>query len=72
MKKGDRIELVYTNDQHTKLKPGDRGTITGFGRTPYETQLWIDWDSGSRLMLLEGVDQFKILTDEEKVQEQKI
>jgi hypothetical protein len=42
----DRVELVSTTDEHTKLKPGDQGTVTfvdGLGT------VHIKWDNGSSL-----------------------
>jgi hypothetical protein len=65
MKEGDRIELVYTDDPYTKLKPGDQGTVTGFGETPYERQVHVRWDNGSTLSMLVGHDEFKIIEEKE-------
>lgn len=28
--RGDRIALEYTTDPHTRLRPGDEGTVTGY------------------------------------------
>jgi hypothetical protein len=28
--RGDRIALEYTADPHTRLRPGDEGTVTGY------------------------------------------
>lgn len=69
---GDRIELVSTIDPYTNLSAGDRGTVTGIDIDPPEFSLsgrrekkvWVEWDSGSRLALLVGHDQFKIVDDE--------
>lgn len=60
--KGDRIELVYTNDRYTDLKPGDQGTVTGVNTTSLGTQIFIKWDSGSGLMLVpETGDRWKVI-----------
>ncbi|WP_019356445.1 DUF4314 domain-containing protein [Streptomyces sp. AA1529] len=48
--KGDRIELVHTSDPHTRLEPGDLGTVRRYD--PLLQHLYIDWDNGSRLALL--------------------
>jgi hypothetical protein len=48
---GDRVELVTTNDPYTRLRPGDRGTITGVADTP-EPTIDIAWDNGSTLAIL--------------------
>ena len=66
MKAGDRIELVYTNDQYTNLKPGDQGTVKEIVTMPASMgggrQIWIDWDSGSNLsMLPEAGDKIKVV-----------
>ncbi len=57
---GQRVELVHTNDPHTRLRPGDHGTVTSYD--PKLIQLNVDWDSGSRLaMLLADGDEVRIL-----------
>ncbi len=53
---GDRIELVYTSDEHTNLEPGDRGTVTGVDDVG---TVHVAWDSGSRLGLVPGEDRYK-------------
>lgn len=51
---GDRVELAHTDDAWTSLRPGSRGTfrsatrVSGLGFT----QLHVDWDDGSTLMLV--------------------
>ena len=62
---GKRIKLVHTNDQYTKLKPGDLGTVVDvnqvrMGIKPW-IQIWVKWDNGSRLALIYGIDQYEIL-----------
>lgn len=54
---GRRVELVRTDDPHTRLRPGSRGTLR------YETEdTWsIDWDDGSMLGMLKGVDEIKLV-----------
>ena len=48
---GDRVELVATNDPYTRLRPGDRGTITSVADRP-EPTIDIAWDNGSTLAIL--------------------
>jgi ribosomal protein L21E len=62
--KGDRVELIHTNDQYTKLRPGDTGTVTRVredrmsGRT-----VGVQWDDGSCLtMLLDEGDRIKTVS----------
>jgi hypothetical protein len=57
---GDRIGLVRTDDPHTRLRPGDQGTVTRWD--PAHGQLQIKWDCGSTLSMLPGEgDQVRLL-----------
>ena len=59
--RGDRIALEYVGDPHTRLQPGDEGTVTGFD--PRHGQLSVRWDSGSTLaMLLLDGDRVHLIT----------
>ena len=50
---GDRVELVSTSDEYTRLQPGDRGTVTHVRYSEYAgTQIAVKWDSGSTLTML--------------------
>ena len=51
-----RVELISMNDPYTKLRPGDRGTITFFDDIG---TAFVDWDCGSCLGLVFGEDSFK-------------
>ena len=55
---GTRVELVACDDEWTRLQPGARGTVTGVVLVPFvdRVQVWIDWDDGSRLTLVDGLD----------------
>jgi hypothetical protein len=58
--RGDRVALVSTDDPDTRLRPGDEGTVTGWN--PGQGQLFIDWDSGSSLIMLPGEgDQVRVI-----------
>ena len=60
-RRGDRIALEYTADPHTRLQPGDQGTVTGYD--PKLSQLSVRWDSGSTLaMLLHDGDRVRLIT----------
>lgn len=55
---GQRIELVYTSDPYTELKPDDQGTvflIDGMGT------VHVNWDCGSNLGLVPGEDRWKVI-----------
>lgn len=68
---GDRVELIDTTDEYTNLEEGDRGTVTGVSSIPGnvtpsgrpETQVWIDWDNGGSLALIQGEDRFRRIED---------
>ena len=58
---GDRVELVATNDPYTRLRPGDRGTITSVADRP-EPTIDIQWDNGSTLAILpDAGDRVRLL-----------
>jgi hypothetical protein len=44
---GGRVELVYTSDPDTRLRPGDRGTV----KRQIGDVVYIAWDSGSGLAM---------------------
>jgi hypothetical protein len=48
---GKRVELIHTDNPYADLKPRDRGT------------LWVLWDSDSRLTVLEGCDDYRMVCD---------
>ena len=50
---GCRVELVYMNDPYTKLKPGDRGTVTMVDSIG---TVFVNWDCGSSLGIVYGED----------------
>lgn len=67
---GERIELLSIEDKYnTTLSPGDTGTVVAVntieseltGRNQRETQIDVDWDNGSSLMLIDAKDNFKII-----------
>ena len=59
--RGDRNALEYTADLHTRLRPGDEGTVTSYD--PRHGQLNVRWDSGSTLaMLLADGDRVRLIT----------
>lgn len=58
---GKRIRLIYTDDRYTELKPYDEGTIELIQRIEgSEDQVWVQWDSGSSLMMLVGKDRYEV------------
>jgi hypothetical protein len=57
----DRVELHATKDPSTRLRPGDRGTVTDVTDRP-EPTIAIQWDTGSTLAILpDAGDQIRLL-----------
>jgi len=54
IKVGDRVELL-----DTMLEKGSKGTVSKIEKD--QELIWIDWDSGEKLALLEGIDKFKVV-----------
>ena len=69
---GRRIVFLFSDDPHTKLKQGDKGTIKYeryddiFG----DESIRVDWDNGSTLSMIRGKDAFTILNEGEEENEQ--
>jgi hypothetical protein len=57
---GRKVQLIYTNDEYTKLVPGDTGTVSLIDDTG---TVFVNWDNGSRLGLIPGVDKWRYLFD---------
>ena len=52
---GDRVQLVWTSDPWTKLRPGERGTVIDVDSVG---TVHVDWDCGSNLGLIPGQDSW--------------
>jgi hypothetical protein len=65
MKIGDRVELVFTADPYTDLRPGDQGTVFRMSDTPWGEQVDMKWDSGSTLGMIpsEG-DRIRVIKED--------
>lgn len=60
--KGTRVELVYMDDAwNTKVVPGCKGTVRCVDDM---ATIHVNWDCGSRLGVVHGVDVVKILEEE--------
>ena len=67
---GQRIRLVsMRNDPswNKTLRKGDEGTVESVSCIDItgDTQVWVDFDNGTHIALLLGVDQFEIIRFEE-------
>ena len=59
MKVGDRVELIKTDDTWTKLEKGSKGTVAKIEED--QELIWVNWDNGEKLALLEGIDKYKVI-----------
>ena len=56
---GARVRLVFTDDSHTNLKPGDEGRVAFIDDIG---TVFVDWDNGSTLGLVEEAgDRYEVL-----------
>jgi Domain of unknown function (DUF4314) len=55
---GKRIELVDCTDEFTPMTPGSKGTISYIDDIG---TVFVDWDNGSRLGLIPGLDKWKYI-----------
>ena len=63
---GKRIELIHIDNPYADLKPG--GTVVDVSELSYEDKpfkVWVLWDSGSRLTILEGHDDYRMVYDDD-------
>lgn len=58
--KGKRIELIKMNDETTPVPPHTKGTVDFVDDLG---TIFVRWDNGSRLGLIVGKDEFKIVED---------
>ena len=63
-----KIRLIHTGHPYTSLKENDIGEIRFVFKNPEFTCIQVDWQNGSSLSLIEGKDQYEILNEESKVQ----
>ena len=58
---GDRVEIITINDTWTKLEKGSKGIVTKIEQEDDEALIWVKWDNGEKLALINGIDKFKII-----------
>lgn len=56
--KGTRVELIRMDDPYSHLMPGDKGTVRSVDDT---ATVFVDWDCGSGLGIVYGIDQVRKL-----------
>jgi len=54
---GKRVRLIKMDDPHTKLRPGDMGTVRHVDSTG---TIFVSWDNGEGLGLVEGEDEWEL------------
>ena len=54
---GTRLELLNMPDDPCPIEPGTQGVVTGGNAA----QMWVRWDNGRSLMLVPGVDTWRVL-----------
>lgn len=59
IKIGDRVELISTTDSWSKLEKGSKGTV--FKIEEEQELIWIDWDNGEKIALIDGIDKYKFV-----------
>lgn len=59
MLSGKRIECVRCQDSFGKVPKGTQGTVI-MGPNSMR-QILVDWDNNASLILIDGVDQYKII-----------
>lgn len=57
---GTRVELVCMDDPYTKLKPGEKGTVTSVDDIG---TIHVAWDNGSHLGIAYGEDSCKKISE---------
>nr|DAR33996.1 MAG TPA: protein of unknown function (DUF4314) [Caudoviricetes sp.] len=55
---GTRVELVYMEDEFSRLQPGEKGTVVGVDDIG---TIHVNWDCGSSLGIAYGEDECKKL-----------
>ena len=69
---GKRIELIRTDNPDSDLKSGERGTVVDVSELRYEdkpSKIWVLWDSDSRLTILEGHDDYRMVYEDDNDRE---
>jgi hypothetical protein len=68
----DRIKLIHIDDEYSGLTQGICGTVSGIYAANEicksvnrpESIIWVKWDNGIELGLIEGIDKYEIMSDD--------
>ena len=55
---GTRVELIHMDDPYSKLKNGDKGSVTGVDDIG---TIFVSWDCGSSLGIVYGEDSCRVI-----------
>ena len=67
----DRVKLIHIDDEYSGLTQGICGTVAGIYAANEisksvnrpESIIWVKWDNGIELGLIEGIDKYEIISD---------
>jgi hypothetical protein len=66
----DRVKLIYVDDKYSGLTEGVCGTVSSIFTAKDvsrsinrpESIVWVKWDNGSELGLIEGIDKYEVIS----------
>ena len=66
VKVGDRVKVLYLKDDpawNNSIHSCDEGVVESIDKIDLfnETQIWVKFDEGSYLTLLEGIDRYEVI-----------
>ena len=71
LEKGDKVVCIKMDDPYSPVKAGTPGIVKNVSEVFGEKQYYVNWKSGSKLALIEGVDMWRkvIEVDDEESEE---
>lgn len=64
-RQGERVELEFTSDEFTSIKPGTRGKVTFVDSLG---TVHVKWDDGHMLGLVPGHDRWKVVNEDSQTE----
>jgi hypothetical protein len=59
LKKGDKVVCIKMDDEFSPVVAGTPGIVMSVSEVLGTTQYYVNWRSGSKLALIDGVDQWR-------------
>jgi hypothetical protein len=59
LEKGDKVVCIKMDDEYSPVAGGTPGIVKSVSDVMGTKQYYVDWRSGSRLALIDGVDQWR-------------